>query len=372
VAVQAGLRWTRPAGVTSFHIQIATDTAFASGLVVNDTTGTDTARTVSGLSYARTYYWHVRGKASGVYGSWSPRWLFRTKEIDPAVPVLIAPPLMTTGLDTPVTLRWNRPAGASSFHLQLGTDSTFVSGLLLSDVPTADTSYLVHGLSYLTSYSWRVNSYSAATGISPYSGAWKLSTGMPLPGMVTLLLPAQNAVINADTLRLRWRSAAPLVDRYWFEYSIDSTFTLTAIDSMLSDTTTVLRSMMKSTGYYWRIRAQNLAGWGPYSVRAYFMRSTTGVDQLAQGVPGSWLLAQNYPNPFNPSTTITFGIPERTRVRLSVFNTLGEMVSELTDAEWDAGYYSVTFNAAHLPSGVYFYRMDAGPFVMTRRLMLLR
>ncbi|MBK7259385.1 MAG: T9SS type A sorting domain-containing protein [Ignavibacteriae bacterium] len=89
-------------------------------------------------------------------------------------------------------------------------------------------------------------------------------------------------------------------------------------------------------------------------------------------MPGSWILAQNYPNPFNPSTTITFGLPERSRVRLSVYNTLGEMVSALTDAEWDPGYHSVAFNATGLPSGVYFYKVDAGPFVMTRRLMLLR
>ena len=370
--VQAELRWTRPAGVTSFHIQVATDTAFTSGLVLNDTTGTDTVKTAAGLSYARTYYWHVRSKASGVYGSWSPRWLFRTKETDPAVPLLIAPPHMTTALDTPVTLRWNRPSGASSFHLQLGTDSTFATGLLLSDLPTTDTFNVVHTLSHLTSYWWRVNAYNAATGISANSAAWKFSTGMPLPGMVTLLLPAQNAVVNADTLRLRWRSAAPLVDRYWLEYSIDSTFTLTAIDSMITDTTTVLRTMTKNTGYYWRVRAHNPVGWGPYSIKAHFMRSTTGVSLLTQGVPGSWILAQNYPNPFNPSTTITFGLPERSRVRLSVYNTLGEMVSALTDAEWDPGYHSVAFNATGLPSGVYFYKVDAGPFVMTRRLMLLR
>jgi hypothetical protein len=372
VPVQAVLRWTRPAGVTSFHCQIATDTSFTSGVALNDTTGTDTVRTATGLSYARTYYWHVRGKTSGVYGPWSLHWSFRTKKTDPSIPVHIAPASMTTVLDTPVTVRWTRPSGATSFHLQLGTDSTFTTGLLLSDVPTTDTFHVVHALNYLTGYWWRVNAYSAATGISAYFTAWKFSIGMPRPGMVKLLSPVQNAVVNADTLRLLWRSATPRVDRYWLEYSIDSTFTIKAIDSLLTDTTTVLRSMTKNTAYYWHIRAHNPAGWGLFGLPGSFMRSTTGVDKLLQGVPGSWVLAQNYPNPFNPSTTITFGLPERARVRLTVYNTLGEMVSELTDAEWDAGYHSVAFNAAHLSSGVYFYRMDAGPFVMTRRLMLLR
>jgi hypothetical protein len=88
--------------------------------------------------------------------------------------------------------------------------------------------------------------------------------------------------------------------------------------------------------------------------------------------PTQYSLMQNYPNPFNPSTTITFGIPERARVHLMVYNTLGEQVAELVNDELEAGYHSVRFDASGLSSGVYFYRMQSEKFTQTLKLMTLR
>ena len=68
-------------------------------------------------------------------------------------------------------------------------------------------------------------------------------------------------------------------------------------------------------------------------------------------------LEQNYPNPFNPVTRIKFRIPKRTRVELSVYNILGEKVSEIINSEIEAGKYEYEFNAVNLSSGVYFYRL---------------
>ena len=89
-------------------------------------------------------------------------------------------------------------------------------------------------------------------------------------------------------------------------------------------------------------------------------------------MPFRAVLSQNYPNPFNPSTTVRYGLPSRAHVALTVFNTLGQLVSTLVQGEQDPGYHEVRFDGANLPSGVYFYRMQAGSFVETRRLVLLR
>ncbi len=89
-------------------------------------------------------------------------------------------------------------------------------------------------------------------------------------------------------------------------------------------------------------------------------------------VPATFVLEQNYPNPFNPSTTITYSLPHRSHVSLSVFNTLGERVAPLLDREVEAGFHEVKFNASALPSGVYIYRMKAGDNVQTRRLVFVR
>jgi hypothetical protein len=88
--------------------------------------------------------------------------------------------------------------------------------------------------------------------------------------------------------------------------------------------------------------------------------------------PATADLLQNFPNPFNPSTTIRYGLPQRVHVTLTVFNTLGQQIAVLHDGEQDAGYHEVRFDARELPSGVYFYRLQAGSSSKTKRLLLIR
>ena len=88
--------------------------------------------------------------------------------------------------------------------------------------------------------------------------------------------------------------------------------------------------------------------------------------------PIEFSLEQNYPNPFNPTTTIQYSIPERTDVKLIVINIVGEEVAELVNRTMDAGSYSVEFDAASLPSGVYFYELRTGDIVITKKMLLLK
>jgi hypothetical protein len=83
-------------------------------------------------------------------------------------------------------------------------------------------------------------------------------------------------------------------------------------------------------------------------------------------------LNQNYPNPFNPTTTIKYSIPEMSKVSLTLFNLLGEEVATLVNEEKVAGYYTVEFNASSLSSGVYFYRLQAGSFTETKKMVLMK
>jgi len=88
--------------------------------------------------------------------------------------------------------------------------------------------------------------------------------------------------------------------------------------------------------------------------------------------PKKFFLTQNYPNPFNPTTNINYFIPESEVVSLKIFNSIGEEVSTLVNTEKVAGSYSVEFNATGLPSGVYFYRFQAGDFIDTKKIALIK
>jgi hypothetical protein len=97
----------------------------------------------------------------------------------------------------------------------------------------------------------------------------------------------------------------------------------------------------------------------------------TAVEDELAGVPLGLTLEQNYPNPFNPSTTIAYGLPVATEVKLGVYDVLGREVSVLVQEKRSAGVHKVTFEGRGLSSGVYFYRLTAGNFIQTRKLLLL-
>jgi len=89
-------------------------------------------------------------------------------------------------------------------------------------------------------------------------------------------------------------------------------------------------------------------------------------------IASSYELGQNYPNPFNPTTHIRFNIPETGNTKLTVFNIMGEAVANLVDGVVPAGGHTVSWNAANMPTGVYFYRMESGNFSQTRKLLLVK
>jgi photosystem II stability/assembly factor-like uncharacterized protein len=98
----------------------------------------------------------------------------------------------------------------------------------------------------------------------------------------------------------------------------------------------------------------------------------TGVDPNEQKTPLHFALEQNYPNPFNPSTTISYQISAKCRVTLNIFDLLGREVATLVNGVEQSGYKSITFDASYLSSGMYFYRLQAGNYVETKKLLLLR
>lgn len=99
----------------------------------------------------------------------------------------------------------------------------------------------------------------------------------------------------------------------------------------------------------------------------------TGVDNNGTPqVPVALMLGQNYPNPFNPTTNITFALPNESHVTLKVYNSLGQEVSTLVEGNMGAGTHNLVWDGSRLASGVYFYRMQAGNQVITKKMLLIK
>jgi hypothetical protein len=97
-----------------------------------------------------------------------------------------------------------------------------------------------------------------------------------------------------------------------------------------------------------------------------------GIPSANGQTPDQFALEQNRPNPFNPVTEIAFNLPEGSMVRLEIFNIIGQRVAVLADGYYDAGRYSVTWNASRQTSGIYFYRISTDSFIESKKMILLK
>lgn len=108
----------------------------------------------------------------------------------------------------------------------------------------------------------------------------------------------------------------------------------------------------------------------PAKAKTSIIRKAVVTSDIQTG--SSYQLYQNYPNPFNPVTNINFYLPERSYVKITVFNLLGLQVAQLVNESREAGTHTVTFDGSDLAGGIYFYKLETGKFIQTRKLTLLK
>ena len=360
------LVWSKTPAAIYYHVQVARDAAFSSDIVVDNSAVTDTTFALAGLAQSTRYYWRVSAGESGGEGAFSATRSFST--VFPA-PVLLVPAAGATGQPVSLTFRWNHVSGAVRYHFQLATDAAF-SVLVKNDTTITDSTRLVVGLLNATWHYWRVKA-SSATAAGPFSASRSFRTIGQLPGTVAQIAPAQDESFMPDSVRCTWQSASPAT-RYWLELGMDSLFAIHIVDSTLTDTTKMVRSLLPDRAYWWRVRGGTSEGWGAFSDTRRFVMLTTSVVDRDGVIPGSYALNQNFPNPFNPSTVIRFALPSGGVVRLEVFNMLGEGVGLLMDEYCAPGYHEARFNSGRLASGTYIYRMSVNGLVFAKSMVLLR
>ncbi|HMQ78048.1 MAG TPA: T9SS type A sorting domain-containing protein [Ignavibacteria bacterium] len=166
-------------------------------------------------------------------------------------------------------------------------------------------------------------------------------------------------------------------DSIWYgvQLSADSTFTTTLINT---DTVTLTQYQVPAgilnhnIRYFWRVRAMNIGGEGPWSPVWNFRTGLVGLNQTGNEIPVQYKLYNNYPNPFNPVTRIKFDIPEGSHTKLLIYDINGKEISTLVNKQLNPGSYEAEFNASDLPSGVYFYKLSSGGYTDVKKMILVK
>jgi len=171
---------------------------------------------------------------------------------------------------------------------------------------------------------------------------------------------------------LVWRSSA-LATSYRVQVSDSRTFVGFAVDSVVADTSLQLNPLAANGQYYWRASATNSIGASDYSAMVGFTTGdlVSGIESTG-AMPSEFSLEQNYPNPFNPTTSFEFQVSSFEFVSLKVLDVLGREVATLVQGNRQPARYRVRWSASGLPSGVYFYRLSAGSFVDTKKMVVAK
>lgn len=175
-------------------------------------------------------------------------------------------------------------------------------------------------------------------------------------------------------VNLSWR-ANPEPDLAYYAIYRDTASDFMMADTIdyTADTTYCDTTVQNGQTYYYKISAFDFSGnESEHSDTVSCIPVSVPYDGQSAELPQVFSLSQNYPNPFNPITEIRYTLPRECWVKLEVYNILGQKVATLVDGEQKAGYQTAKWGASSFSSGIYFYRLRAGNFVQTRKMILLK
>ncbi len=264
----------------------------------------------------------------------------------------------------------------STLSPAVGSNVVLIGGTLASNVYwQVGSSTFING-----DFKGNILAYAAITqnaGASIDGNLYTRTSYIDING--TSVLPVElssfSAATNGSTVKLSWKTATE-VNNYGFEVErkiLKQVQNDNAVweklgfvngngNSNSSKNYSFVDNKVSTGKYYYRLKQIDNDGQFEYSknVEVSFMK------------PNEFELSQNYPNPFNPSTTIRFNLPEASIVKLTIFNILGQEIRTLVNEFRESGVNTINFDASDLNSGIYIYKIEAGNFVQTRKMTLLK
>lgn len=346
-------------------------------VVVEDTTFTPSEI----LGADATHYWRVRGVKDGEAGEWSLVWKFTTQDANiPEMPDLIAPENRAESVNTDLWLEWTT-VEADFYKIRLRNSE---NNEWMMNEESVDTQYrMPWPLEENKEYTWQVK--SVLNGVEgAWSPLWEFSTGIyeVFVEAPPLIAPVHGSEYSTLNPVFEWENID--ADQYVLEVLRDEPSNSKRLSSSADQNVVLTKEIRENhystresldpeKTYYWRVKALKDDVEGEWSETWEFKTPaevTANIDENER--PLETALSQNYPNPFNPTTQIEFSLSKAQKVSLKVYNMAGREVANLVNGLLNAGSYSVTFNAGHLSSGVYFYRYATRNQSFTKKMTLVK
>lgn len=364
VPVNPVLIWRKPISNVSSYKLILSGDSLQTDIIFTDSAITDTFKNLSGLVFDKKYYWSIAAKDTAGNASSSPVWNFRAKTF------LFSPANNTVfyGWVTSVLFQWYRIPSAIYYKLEVSDDPSFQNILFIDSLITDSNRYVTTLPSSLW-YFWRISVWNNS-GYFRVSDVWNIRRDLPVP----VELQSFTSDVTGNDVRLDW-STAYEINNSGFDIERSYMDNLTSGEWIKignisgNGTTSTVQSYsfsdrnLSSGKYAYRLKQTDFNGNSEYF----------NLDEKVNiGIPAKYELSQNYPNPFNPLTNLEFGISEPGFVSLMIYDASGREVITLVNENKSPGYYSVSFNASGLSSGIYFYRITSGKFSATRKMLLIK
>ena len=196
----------------------------------------------------------------------------------------------------------------------------------------------------------------------------------------SLQSPTNDETLYSTIANFQWQQPSTIHKN--FPWEIDYTLYLDSsedfenpqIYSSIYDTVFSPNELIPGQTYFWKVLAKNFDGDSLWSSETFgfYVDPAANIEDDPIMNPETFRLFKNYPNPFNPSTVISYQIPVITEVELSVYNRLGQKVVTLVSGHQNSGYHHVQWDATEYASGIYYYRIEAGSFLATQKMLLLK